>query len=155
MNGNTKQARAAKAVRREDLIGTWTLISWTQHRGDAALLPMGEAPVGAIIYTDDGFVAVSIMRCDRPHMTTGDFVTANAAEKAAAFEGFLSYFGRYELQGEDVVHRITSASYPNWVGDSQVRTPSLEGDILKLQAAPRMVAGVAVSASLVWRKNVD
>jgi hypothetical protein len=146
---------AAPPLSPADLIGTWTLVSWIQRRGDLDIEPMGSAPVGAIVYTADGHVSVSIMRRDRPRMVSGDFVSADAAEKVIAFNGYLGYFGRYELQGGDVVHRISSASFPNWVGESQRRTPRLEGDLLSLQAAPRIVDGVAVSASLVWRKSVD
>ncbi len=138
---------------REALVGTWTLVSWIQRRGELEIEPMGSAPVGAIVYTQDGFVSVSIMRRDRPRMVTGDFVTADAAEKVTAFNGYLGYFGRYEVQGEDVLHHISSASYPNWVGDSQRRTPRLDGNVLILQAAPRIVDGIAVSANLVWRKS--
>ncbi|RYE48525.1 MAG: lipocalin-like domain-containing protein [Hyphomicrobiales bacterium] len=144
-----------RPLSRELLVGTWTLVSWVQRRGEVEIEPMGSAPVGSIIYTEDGFVSVSIMRRDRPRMLTGDFVTADAAEKVTAFSGYLGYFGRYELQEQDVLHHISSASYPNWIGDSQRRTPRLDGNVLVLQAAPRIVDGVAVSASLVWRKSGD
>ncbi len=136
----------------EDLLGVWTLVSWTQRRGEAILLPMGEAPVGSIVYTADGHVSVSIMRSGRPPMRSGDFVTASAAEKAAAFEGYLGYAGRYELRGDEIVHHIATASYPNWVGDAQVRRPSLSNGLLTLQSAVRIVDGIPVSATLQWKR---
>ncbi len=144
----------ARPPRADELVGTWTLVSWTQRRGDVVGEPMGRAPVGALVYTADGSVAVSIMRRDRPRMVSGDFVSADAAEKAAAFESYLGYFGRYEMQGADVVHHISSASFPNWVGDSQRRTPRLEDGLLSLEAAPRVVGGITVTATLVWRKSL-
>lgn len=144
--------QAASPLRREDLLGVWSLVSWTQRRGDVVVLPMGDAPVGSIVYTPDGYVSVSIMRSGRAPMQSGDFVTASAAEKAAAFEGYLGYAGRYELRGEEIVHRIATASYPNWVGDAQVRRPSLADGVLTLQSAVRFVDGVAVSATLEWRR---
>lgn len=138
---------------RDSLVGTWTLVSWVQHRGQTNIEPMGSNPIGSLIYTGDGFVSVSIMRRDRARMLTGDFVTAEAAEMATAFSGYLGYFGHYELKGRDIYHHILSASYPNWVGDSQCRTPIFDGETLALEAAPRVVDGIAVSASLNWRKS--
>lgn len=134
------------------LVGTWGLLSWTQNRGDEKVFPMGSDPVGTIIYTEDGFVSVNIMRRLRENLKTGDFVSASIEEKAAAFGTYLGYSGDYELTGEEVVHRITCASYPNWVGESQVRRPLLEGDVLTLDAAARIVNGVSITARLVWRR---
>lgn len=139
-------------LRLEDLLGVWTIVSWKQRRGDDVVLPMGDAPIGSIVYTPDGHVSVSIMRSGRAPMRSGDFVTASAAEKAVAFEGYLGYAGRYELRGEEIVHRIASASYPNWVGDAQVRRPSLSNGLLTLQSAVRVVDGIPVSATLEWRR---
>jgi len=139
------------SIQREQLIGTWDMVSWTQRRGDEELAPMGESPIGTIIYTDDGAVSVNIMRRGRAPMASGDFVTADDNEKAAAFGGYLGYSGTFELEGQDVVHDIACASYPNWVGQRQVRRPSFNGSTLTLEAAARVVNGVLVTATLVWR----
>ena len=136
-----------------DLVGVWSLVSWRQFRGDQVVLPMGENPEGRLIYTTDGWLSVNIMRRERQHMKTGDFVTGSMAEKAAAFEGYMGYTGRYEVRGGEIVHRIDCASYPNWIGDAQVRRPTLQDGLLSLQAAVRIVQGVPVSATLEWRKS--
>lgn len=114
---------------------------------------MGEAPVGSITYSEDGCVAVNIMRTGRAPMVTGDFVTASDDEKAAAFGSYLGYSGIFELQDGNVVHEIRCASYPNWVGQRQIRSPRLDGDRLTLEAAARIVDGVSVTATLVWKRN--
>ncbi|MBC5763011.1 lipocalin-like domain-containing protein [Ramlibacter albus] len=131
----------------------WSLVSWRQFRGEQVVLPMGDRPVGRLIYTADGWLSVNIMRGERPRMTTGDFVTASASEKVAAFEGYMGYSGRYELRDDEVIHQIDCASYPNWVGDAQVRRPTVGSGLLVLEAAVRMVQGVPVSATLEWRKQ--
>ena len=140
------------SILRHELVGTWQMVSWTQRRGLEEILPMGEAPVGSIIYTEDGFISVNIMRRQRAQMLSGDFVTASEQEKAVAFGDYLGYAGTFELDGEDVVHHINCASFPNWVGQRQTRRPRLEGGILTLDAAARIVSGVSVTATLVWRR---
>ena len=137
---------------RQKLVGVWHLVSWKQQRGHEEILPMGEAPIGTIVYTDDGMVSVNIMRRTRAQMKSGDFVTGSMEEKAEAFGSYLGYAGTFEITEEGVVHRISCASYPNWVGQRQVRYPKLEGDTLTLDAAARMVAGVSVTATLVWKR---
>ncbi|MDB5839434.1 MAG: hypothetical protein JWQ23_1386 [Herminiimonas sp.] len=139
-------------VMKSDVIGAWALVSWEQKRGEVTGYPMGESPVGSIVYTDDGLLSVNIMRRDRPQMVTGDFVTATAAEKALAFEGYLSYFGRYEVMEDRIVHRILACSYPNWAGQEQFRFPAWDGDLLILNAPERDVNGTKVSASITWRR---
>jgi len=136
----------------DDLVGTWQLLSWTQRRGKKEILPMGEAPVGLVVYSGDGFMSVNIMRRGREHMTSGDFVSASGEEKAGAFGSYLGYAGTYELREDCIVHRVACASYPNWVGEDQVRYPRLERDTLTLEAAARVVNGVSIAATLVWRR---
>lgn len=139
----------------QELLGTWRLVSWTQRRGEEEILPMGEDPLGWITYTNYGWMSVNIMRRDRPHMRSGDFVTASDDEKAAAFASYLGYAGTYELRGDRVLHRIACASYPNWTGQEQVRHARLSEGLLTLDAAARVVDGVSVTARLVWRRNDD
>lgn len=138
---------------RSDLIGTWEMVSWVQRRGEEQILPMGESPVGVLVYTDDGMMSVNIMRRDRPLMQTGDFVTGSTAEKAEAFGSYLGYCGTFELEGSDVAHQITCASYPNWVGQRQMRSPRMVDGLLVLEAAPRIVNSVSVTATLTWRRR--
>lgn len=128
------------------------MLAWRQQRGNEQLLPMGESPVGFIVYTADGFMSVNIMRSARPQMLTGDFVNASDEEKALAFTGYLGYCGRYEVMQDKVYHDIEAASYPNWVGERQVRHLSWDGEILRLQAQPRNVNGVQVSATIDWKR---
>jgi len=135
-----------------DIVGVWSMIAWRQHRGDQTVLPLGDLPVGFIVYTRDGFVSVNIMRRGRPQMMTGDFVSASDEEKAVAFAGYMGYCGRYELTGDMVVHHIQAASYPNWIGDRQQRRISWDGQILRLSTSPRDVNGVKVTAVIEWKR---
>lgn len=135
-----------------DIVGVWSMLAWRQQRGREQLLPMGESPVGFIVYTAEGFVSVNIMRSARPLMLTGDFVNASDEEKALAFSGYLGYCGRYEVMEDRVCHHIEAASYPNWVGERQIRRLSWDGEILRLQAQPRTVNGVLVSATIDWKR---
>jgi hypothetical protein len=55
------------------LIGTWRLISWENRSADGQIsYPLGEDAVGYIMYNQDGYVFVAIMRPDRVTFPGGD-----------------------------------------------------------------------------------
>lgn len=141
-------------IRKSDLLGSWSLVSWVQTRGDEEHLPIGDQPAGKILFTDFDLVAVSIADSTRPVLQTGDFSTADIEERAAAFAGYLGYVARYALRDNNVHIEILNCSYPNWIGQEQMRMATLTGDRLVLEAPPRDVNGVAISAKLSWRRDV-
>ncbi|MBC7285445.1 lipocalin-like domain-containing protein [Hoeflea sp.] len=139
-------------MKRSDIVGLWHMVSWVQHRGPVDHLPMGETPEGRLLYTPEGLMSAHLMRPDRPVMTTGDFVTGSDEECAAALRSYMGYCGEYEIHGYEIHHIVAIASYPNWTGQRQVRRVTLDGDRLVLSAAPRMVNGVSVTATLTWKR---
>ncbi|QIK42207.1 lipocalin-like domain-containing protein [Pontivivens nitratireducens] len=139
-------------MKQSDILGLWNLVSWIQHRGPDDHLPMGETPTGCLIYTADGQMSAQLMRRDRPEMTTGDFVTGSDEECAAAMRSYLAYCGTYEIHGDEVHHIVRMASYPNWTGQRQVRRVTFEDGRIVLSAAPRVVNGVSITATLTWER---
>jgi hypothetical protein len=67
------------------LIGTWRLISWENRDLDGEIVyPLGEDAVGYIMYNEDGYMFVAIMRADRATFAVGDLLSGNMEEKAYA-----------------------------------------------------------------------
>lgn len=54
-------------------MGTWLFVSMVakSYKGDQ-IFPYGENPIGMIIYTESGDVAVVLMRVGRSKFTSGD-----------------------------------------------------------------------------------
>ena len=72
--------------------GTWRLRSMTSRSDDGAVTyPYGPDAAGYITYTDDGFMAVSIMTVGRPAYATPDQLGGTVEEKAAAANTYLTY----------------------------------------------------------------
>ena len=57
---------------------------------------------------------------------------ASVEDKAAAFDSYLSYSGRWRVEGDEVVHAVDMALSPGAVGQEQRRTFELDGDRLVL-----------------------
>ena len=53
---------------------------------------------------------------------------------------------------DTVIHHIEVCSYPNWIGNAQVRFAKLDGNLLTLSTKPMMFQGVERTAELVWER---
>jgi hypothetical protein len=51
-----------------------------------------------------------------------------------------------------VIHHIEVCSYPNCIGNAQVRFAKLDGDLLTLSTKPMTFQGVERRAELVWER---
>jgi Lipocalin-like domain len=58
------------------LVGTWRLISWETRSVDGQKIsyPLGKDAVGYIMYNEDGYMSVAIMRPNRVRIAAGDLL---------------------------------------------------------------------------------
>jgi hypothetical protein len=134
------------------LIGTWRLISWQNRSlldGEVSY-PLGKDAVGYIMYSQDRYMSVAIMRPGRPKFAAGDLLSGGAEERARAAGTYVSYCGRYEFRADTVVHRVELSLFPNWVGVEQERLVEVKGDRLTLSTRPILLGGVQRTAHLIW-----
>ncbi len=139
----------------ETLVGTYELLSFEIRKSDGSVVfPLGEDAVGRISYDDAGRMAVQVMRPGRPKFASGDMLAGSPEEIAAAWAGYIGYSGSYIIDeaAGTVTHEIAVSSFPNWVGDNQVRFFEFDGDTLELSTAPLMYDGVGTVATLVWER---
>ncbi len=73
-------------------------------------------------------------------------------EKVAAAETYISYNGKYEIQGDRVVVHPEVSFFPNWVGVDQVRIWELEDNRLTLSTHSLLIRGEPQTAHLVWER---
>jgi hypothetical protein len=137
-------------VKREQLFGTWELVSYESTEPDGRKrLPFGHA-VGRITYDAGGNMTGQVMRPERPIFDPRE----SSIEKVrAAYTGYIAYFGTYEVSaaGDSVVHRVTGALNPGWVGGDLVRRMRFEGDLLILEADVARPDGLARHV-LTWQR---
>jgi hypothetical protein len=75
-------------------------------------------------------------------------------ERSEAISTYLSYIGPFDVlpDRDTVIHHIEVCSYPNWIGNAQVRFAKPEGELLVLSTKPMTFQGVTRSAELVWER---
>ena len=134
-------------------IGSWKLISFEFRRSDGQVTyPFGQDLQGYIFYNPDGYMSVDFMRNGRPNFQSEGLFSGSIAEKALAYEQYLSYCGRYEIRPEQIIHHIEVSLFPNWTGQDQIRFYQFEGDRLTLSTPPMLVDGLEQTAQLIWQR---
>jgi hypothetical protein len=134
-------------------IGIWRLISYELKRADGqATYPLGKDAVGYIVYNESGYMSVTIMGANRPKFSSEVAQRGTDVEKVKAFDTYLSYNGKYEVQRTKVVHHVEVSLYPNWVGMDLERAFEFDGNRLSLSAPTTSRFGVQYTARLVWER---
>lgn len=134
-------------------VGTWRLLSFEiRTSGGEISYPFGKNAVGLLVYAEQGYMAVSVMRAGWVHFKSGETWTASAEEKAIAFDFYNSYSGRYEVKQNKVIHHVELSLFPNWIGSSQERYFEFSGDSLTLRTPETMPDGMERTWIVIWQR---
>jgi hypothetical protein len=137
-------------------IGAWQLIFAEYRFADGTVNAIyGDHPAGLLIYTDDGHIAIQIMRRDRPPFAKNDRLGGTPAETKAAFDGYLAYFGTYTVDEDKrtVTHHLQGSLLPNWISVDQIRNYDLVDDRLTLKTPPLTIGGQSAVGHLIWQRT--
>lgn len=120
---------------KEQLVGTWTLVSNDNVAPDGTKRQLfGANPKGILILDSGGRYALVQMRPDRPKFAANNRLQGTPEENKAAQEGAVATFGTWLVNEADktIGLRIEGSVYPNVEG-SYVQRPivSLTADELK------------------------
>ncbi len=137
----------------QPFVGTWRLVSFHIKTLDGKVTyPYGPDAVGYYIFSESGYMSVALMPTKRRKFAAGDLMGGSTEEKVAAAETYISYNGKYEIQGDRVVVHPEVSFFPNWVGVDQVRIWELEDNRLTLSTPSLLIRGEPQTAHLVWER---
>jgi hypothetical protein len=119
------------------IVGSWLLVRWSIEYPDGRppALPFGEDATGLIVYAADGWMTATMSRRRRAGLSAPTAARASAASKARAFDEYLTYGGRWSLDGDAVVHDVMLSMNPTLIGVPQRRSAYLRNGLLDLSAA--------------------
>ncbi|WP_210407357.1 lipocalin-like domain-containing protein [Hydrocoleum sp. CS-953] len=139
-------------ISKDNLVGTWKLADFYTVDGKQKIdYPYGKNPTGYLVYTENGYVSVTIMTTDRPllglsmeemqelkDVKLGLKLIANLGKSIkaslryfSAARNYLSYSGKYELRDSTVIHHVEVSVIPDWVGvDLERNVEFSEGKII-------------------------
>ena len=135
---------------KEQLVGTWTVVSWEQKKSDGTKLQQFGANPTGIAFFDGGRYVITVMRSDRARYASNALWHGTAEENKATADGTQTYFGTYTIDEADrsmAIH-VEGSSFPNWNGTNQKRIVAITGNQLTLTVRPSSGENVDV----VWKR---
>ncbi|AEA00700.1 MULTISPECIES: lipocalin-like domain-containing protein [Aerococcus] len=119
---------------RDQLIGTWRLLSYETEKDGEKVYPFGEDAKGFIMYNPDGYMSAQLSKVGRTPYESGDIHTGTKEEMAEAAHGYMAYSGRFEVDEEkgEVTHHMDVSMNPTWEGQAQPRVGQIDGKILSI-----------------------
>jgi Lipocalin-like domain len=120
---------------KDQLVGTWTLISWDQTNKDGTKFQrFGASPKGYNIFDASGRFFIMFARSDLPDIASKNPSTPTPEEAKAIVGGAIGYFGTYTVNEADksFTLNVEASSFPNQRASGQKRTiVSVTADELK------------------------
>jgi lipocalin-like protein len=136
---------------KEELVGTWMVISWEQKKNDGTTLrQFGANPTGMAIFDAGGRYIITVMRSDRTKYASNALWHGTAEENEATANGTQTYFGTYSVNDADhsIAIHVEGSSFPNWNGADQKRFVAITRDQLTLTIRPPS----GESVDVVWKR---
>jgi hypothetical protein len=136
---------------KEQLVGTWTLVSWEQKKGGSAKVQRyGENPMGIAFFDAGGRYIITVMRSDRTNYASDALWQGTADENKATADGTMTYFGTYSVNEADrsIAIHIEGSSFPNWNGADQKRFVAIAEDRLTLTVRPP----TGNTVDVIWKR---
>src|ERR1700682_4992671 len=98
---------------RERLVGGWRLVGdrGASAEGHETDRPLGNNPLGTILYTPDGYMSAQLAR-------------PGPDEDDQEPDGYyIAYSGPFDVdeQGKTVTHQVQVSVIPSWLGTAQIR----------------------------------
>jgi hypothetical protein len=118
-------AIAQQKTLKEQLVGTWTLVSWEQTNKDGSKFQrFGANPKGVNIFDANGHFYIMFARSDLLRIVSNDPSTPTPEEAKSIAAGTIAYYGTYTVdEAVKVVSlHIEASSFPNQLGIDQKRT---------------------------------
>lgn len=117
-------AAAQQKQLKDQLVGTWTVVSWEQATKDGGKFQrFGANPKGINVFDANGRFIVMFARADLPRIASNDPSSPTPEEAKAIVGGAIGYFGTYTVDeaNKTVVLRIEASSFPNQLAVEQKR----------------------------------
>ncbi len=134
-------------LRKDDLLGAWALEAWYVEAADGGrTYPMERDAEGVIMYTGDGYMSAIVrakkrgLPADRP----------SDQERLDAFASYVNYAGRWDVDGDAVVHKVEHALNPNMQGLAIRRAVDHAGARMTFTGATPGSPGTHV---IIWKRR--
>jgi len=149
----TGSAIAQQRSFKEQLIGTWTLVSWDGTRPNGSKYrDFGDNPKGINTFDANGRFSAIFLRPDLPKIASGSRSNVTADEARTFVQGALSYFGTYTVIEADniIALRLEGTTFPNMATEAKRLVTFISADELKYRN-PSSASGGQIEVA--WKRD--
>ena len=136
------------------ILGSWKLNNFELKNltTNKSVFPYGENPIGILLFSEDGFMSVSIMSDKRTNFETESLQMSSSKEKISAIETYLSYSGKWKIVNNKIFVRVITSLLPNWKDKEHYRTFRLNEKKLSFQTPIMKQGNFEIVIELNWIK---
>jgi hypothetical protein len=138
---------------KDQIVGTWTLVSWAQTLKDGSKNNrFGSDPKGVNTFSADGHFTLIIMRSDLPKISSGNPEKPTPDEAQALTRGSIAYFGTYTVDEatKTVNEHIDATTLVNQLAMEQKRVvTSISAEEMKYSNPVSVLGG---NIELGWKR---
>lgn len=135
---------------KQQLVGTWMVVSQYVDQEGKKVEPFGPKPKGSFMFDRSGHMSIIIVRSDLPKIASNNRMKATPEEQKAIAEGMIAYFGTYTVNEKEgsLTVKVAGSSYANWNDEAQKRMVTIKGDEMNLVNPVAAIGGGTVHVVL-------
>jgi len=128
---------------KEQIVGSWRLVSiYTEDKGVKSL-PYTDKPMGLLIFDAAGNVSQFLTKPDLPKFAVANRLKGTDQEYRNVMQGMLASIGTYTVDGSTVTVKWIASSYPNRAGTTEKRTYTVVGNDMSSTNPTASVGGTS------------
>ena len=113
---------------KEQIVGTWRLVSIYNEQNGVKQNLYGDKPVGLTVFDRSGYVIQYISKPDIPKFAAENRLKGTDQEYRTVMQSIISGFGTYTVDGDTVTIKWVASSYPNRAGTTEKRAYKIVGE---------------------------
>jgi len=141
---------------REQLVGTWDLVSTYAVRQDGSRLddPFGPNPSGRYMLDATGRFSYMIYGSGRLKFASNNRREGTPEENKTTVQGVIAFYGTYTVDesARTVTWHVERCTFPNWEGSDRKTIVTLNGDDLSYTADPISSAAGPYVPHVKWKR---
>ena len=148
-----KKTNKIKTMKKNNVVGTWTLVSGYLDNHGKHIDILGLHPAGMLIFTEDLHFTVIIHNPDIPKFASGDRANGTPEEYKTAVTNSLGVYGTYTVNesGDFLEEHILGSTFQNMNGATRGTDHiGVKVDGNRMMESQKIADGIAVS--LVWQR---
>lgn len=138
-----------------EVVGIWKFLSLEYQDDDGTVIyPFGKDVAGLAMIDARRYFSLHLMDIKRPSFKVPDPRGGTAEEVKTAFEGYIGYYGTFDLDETKgvIIFHVKGAWLPNWIDGDQIRYYTLNGNRMTISTAAVLFGGKKRVGKLIWER---